>query len=107
MSPEHNDGPVYDPLRGRPLSPREAEIMDLLCQGYLSKEIAYRLKISKLTVRFHLVTVFRKLNAANRVQAALIYYKTSRTSKKAPRMVKARTLAPGRYLATPGTTITY
>jgi DNA-binding CsgD family transcriptional regulator len=54
------------------LSPREGEILNLLAQGLANKEIAWRLKISEHTVKFHITSIFNKLNASTRAEAVAI-----------------------------------
>jgi DNA-binding NarL/FixJ family response regulator len=62
---------VHVPERGFvQLSPREAEVLDLLRQGLSTSLIAQRLYISPVTVRSHISTVLKKLNATDR-EAAL------------------------------------
>lgn len=51
------------------LSDREKEILDLLAQGYLYKEIADELFISKLTVKKHIHNIYEKLQVQNRTEA--------------------------------------
>lgn len=51
------------------LTERENEILDLLSQGYLYKEIADQLFISKLTVKKHIHNIYEKLQVQNRVEA--------------------------------------
>lgn len=52
------------------LTPRQQEILGLLRQGKVNKEIAKALNISLGTVKQHIHTLFRKLNARNRTMAA-------------------------------------
>jgi NarL family two-component system response regulator YdfI len=54
------------------LSPRESEILNLLADGLANKEIAWRLKISEHTVKFHLTSIFNKLDASTRAEAVAI-----------------------------------
>lgn len=56
----------------QPLSPRETEILNLLAQGLANKVIAWRLKISEHTVKFHITSIFNKLNASTRAEAVAI-----------------------------------
>lgn len=56
----------------QPLSPRENEVLGLLAQGLANKEIAWRLKISEHTVKFHITSIFNKLNASTRTEAVAI-----------------------------------
>jgi DNA-binding NarL/FixJ family response regulator len=51
------------------LTDREKEILDLLSQGYLYKEIAEQLFISKLTVKKHIHNIYDKLQVQNRTEA--------------------------------------
>jgi DNA-binding NarL/FixJ family response regulator len=51
------------------LSVRENEILHLLSQGLLYKEIADRLKISTSTVRQHIHRIYDKLHVQNRTEA--------------------------------------
>jgi len=51
------------------LSPRETEILHLLAQGLLYKEIADRLTISTSTVRQHIHRIYEKLHVQNRTEA--------------------------------------
>lgn len=58
---------VHVPDRGFvELSPREAEVLDLLRQGLTTGLIAQRLYVSPVTVRSHIASVLKKLNAPNR-----------------------------------------
>lgn len=54
------------------LSPREQEILDLLAQGRLYKEIAETLSIGLGTVRTHIRRIYEKLHARNRSEAVRI-----------------------------------
>jgi DNA-binding NarL/FixJ family response regulator len=60
------------PSVGQQLSPREGEILNLLAAGLGNKEIASRLKISDHTVKFHVTSIFNKLNASSRAEAVAI-----------------------------------
>jgi DNA-binding NarL/FixJ family response regulator len=57
---------------GLRLSPRETEILNLLAAGLGNKEIAWRLKISEHTVKFHVTSIFNKLGASGRTEAVAI-----------------------------------
>ncbi|HYK89412.1 MAG TPA: response regulator transcription factor [Acidobacteriota bacterium] len=61
-----------DDSSGRQLSPREGEILNMLASGLGNKEIAWRLKISEHTVKFHVTSIFHKLNASSRAQAVAL-----------------------------------
>jgi DNA-binding NarL/FixJ family response regulator len=51
------------------LSPREYEVLELLSQGYLYKEIANQLQISYRTVATHIEHIYEKLHVHSRTQA--------------------------------------
>ena len=55
------------------LTPREREILALLAEGGLYKEIAKTLGLSTSTVRVHLHSVYTKLHVQTRTQAVLKY----------------------------------
>lgn len=58
------------------LTGREIEILDLLARGYLYKEIASELNISKETVKTHIHNIYDKLHVQNRTEALnKAYYK--------------------------------
>ncbi|GAA4873632.1 response regulator transcription factor [Kitasatospora terrestris] len=55
---------------GRPtLSPREAEILQLLAEGLANRQISKRLFISEATVKTHLVHIYDKLGVDSRTSA--------------------------------------
>lgn len=51
------------------LSQREKEVLELVAQGLLYKEIALRLTISAETVKKHLKNIYQKLHVQNKVEA--------------------------------------
>lgn len=56
-----------------PLSPREEEILGLLSEGLLYKEISDRLSIKLDTVGTHIKNIYRKLHVRSRTQAVMKY----------------------------------
>jgi len=54
-----------------PLTWREMEVLQSLADGSSNKEIARKLDISEQTVKNHVSSVLRKLNVADRTQAAM------------------------------------
>ncbi len=59
--------------RKRPsLSPREKDVLKCLVRGLANKEIADFLGLAEPTVKMHLVSVFEKLGARDRTQAAML-----------------------------------
>ena len=55
-----------------PLTPRETEILNYIAQGYLNKQIALVLGISEQTIKNHVTSVLRKLNANARTEAVIV-----------------------------------
>lgn len=53
------------------LTRREKEIIGLICIGATNKEIADKLYISPNTVKTHVYKIYKKIDAPNRMQAAL------------------------------------
>jgi DNA-binding CsgD family transcriptional regulator len=61
----------HDEAGIRRLTKREIEVLDLIAAGHSTREVAARLFISPKTVRNHLASVYRKLDARNRTEAVL------------------------------------
>lgn len=59
------------PVRS-PLTPREWEVLDLLCQGESTQEIAKTLFLSVETVRSHIKNMLRKLGVRSRDEAVAL-----------------------------------
>lgn len=57
----------------RALTPREQEILEMLGEGLPNKTIATRLFITEKTIKTHTHRIYRKLEVANRLQAALAF----------------------------------
>ncbi|MDK1118394.1 MAG: response regulator transcription factor [Anaerolineae bacterium] len=55
-----------------PLTPREIEVLQFVTQGLANKQVALSLNISEHTVKFHLSSLFSKLNAASRTEAVRV-----------------------------------
>lgn len=57
------------------LTTREIEVLELIAEGMINKEIAKQLYISEKTVKNHVSNIFRKLNVSDRTQAAIYAFK--------------------------------
>ncbi len=55
-----------------PLTPREKEVINLIAQGYLNKQIANILGISDQTVKNHITSILEKLQVNRRTDAAIV-----------------------------------
>lgn len=58
-----------EPLAHGPLTDRELEVLGLLAKGLANKQIAVALGISEHTVKFHVSSIYTKLNVTNRTEA--------------------------------------
>lgn len=57
------------------LTRRETEILDYIARGFLNKQIASSLDISEQTIKNHVTSILRKLNANARTEAVVIAIK--------------------------------
>lgn len=55
-----------------PLTPRETEVLSYIAQGFLNKQIAAKLSISEQTIKNHVTSILRKLNANARTEAVVV-----------------------------------
>ena len=58
-----------------PLTPREMEILKYIGQGFLNKQIAVELGIREQTIKNHVTSILRKLNANARTEAVVLALK--------------------------------
>jgi two-component system, NarL family, response regulator YdfI len=67
--------PTTRPLPETPmqaLTGREIEVLGMLAEGVSNKTIARRLTLSEHTVKFHISSIFSKLNASSRTEAVIL-----------------------------------
>ena len=55
-----------------PITSREAEVLSYVAQGYGNKQIAHTLSISEQTIKNHITSILRKLNANDRTHAVVL-----------------------------------
>lgn len=72
-------GPVMQP--SEPLTEREEEVLLAVARGLTNAEIAKALFVSLSTVKTHLASLMRKLDARNRVEIAMWAYDTGRVTR--------------------------
>lgn len=58
-----------------PLTPKEMEVLKYMAEGYLNKQIADQLDVTEQTIKNHITSILRKLNANARTQAVVIAIK--------------------------------
>lgn len=64
------------------LSPREAEVLDLLAKGFLYKEIADQMKVSYATVHTHIRHIYEKLHVRSRTEAVAKHLGQTRSRRE-------------------------
>ncbi len=80
------------------LSERETQILRCLLNGHPNKVIAKKLNITEATVKVHLKGVLKKINAANRTQAAIWALNNGLTSDTQAPLIRPRRQAGGMEL---------
>ena len=55
-----------------PLTPRELDILNYVAHGYINKQVAYKLGISEQTIKNHMSSILRKLDANDWTQAVVL-----------------------------------
>ena len=76
LAEERKQKPAPEPRKPRkplrdPLTPREAEVLQLLASGRTNQQIAQTLVISRGTAKVHVERIIRKLGVSDRTQAAV------------------------------------
>ena len=77
------------------LSPREAQVLDLLAKGYLYKEIAEKMGLTYATVHTHIRHIYEKLHVRSRTEAVARHLSQGRTTPGASTAGRQRTAASG------------
>lgn len=61
--------------RGKTLTNRQSQVLELVAQGLSNKQIAYEMGVSEATVKLHINALLRSIGATNRTQAVIIAQK--------------------------------
>jgi DNA-binding CsgD family transcriptional regulator len=56
------------------LTPREAEVLELIAHGLTNRQAGQRLDVTVHAVKFHLASIYRKLGVTNRTEAASLFF---------------------------------
>ena len=59
------------------LSPRERQVLHEISLGMTNRQVAENLAVSVHAIKFHLASIYRKLNVANRTEAAALFVRES------------------------------
>lgn len=88
-------------MRDKPLNPklsfREKQVVGLVSQAKLNKEIAFELHLTEGTIKEYLNRIFRKLGITNRTELA-VWALTERATQQPDEHIERRksgSLAPG------------
>lgn len=65
------------------LTPRQLQVLELMCEGMSNKEIALRLGMAEGTVKIHVTAILRAMNASNRTHAVILAAQLGLTSSQA------------------------
>ena len=63
------------------LSPRELEVLARISEGQTNAEVAAALGVTVHAVKFHLASIFGKLDVKNRTEAAVLYLRDADHSR--------------------------
>jgi DNA-binding NarL/FixJ family response regulator len=74
--------PASRTAEAQSLSPREAQVLDLLAKGYLYKEIADTMGVTYATVHTHIRHVYEKLHVRSRTEAVAKHLSQTRPIPK-------------------------
>ena len=66
------------------LTPRQLDVLSLLCEGLPNKLISERLNISGGTVKIHISSILRALNVSSRLQAVVAARRAALVREPAP-----------------------
>ncbi len=72
LQKEANLSEQVDINRIQTLTPREIEILQMLISGLSNKVVAQQLHISEHTVKFHISSIFQKLDVSTRTEAVAV-----------------------------------
>ena len=56
------------------ITKRQKSILKLLLEGFLYKEIAYKLNISMKTVEFHITAIYKKCHVKNKAELTALFF---------------------------------
>ena len=73
-APAALDEPAADPMSDAGLTERELSMLKAVARGLSNKAISKEFWVTEQTVKFHLTNIYRKLNLANRTEAARYAY---------------------------------
>lgn len=65
------------------LTPRQHQVLELMCEGMSNKEIAIRLGMAEGTVKIHVTAILRAMNASNRTHAVILAAQLGLTNSQA------------------------
>lgn len=82
---EHSGFPIN-------LTPRQREVLQLLCEGLCNKHICRRLGLAVPTVKSHVAGVFRGLNVSTRLEAVAVAYEHGLVAAEAHNLMRIQSV---------------
>ena len=78
--PARLEGMIAVPMPNLPaLSRRETEVLSIIAQGRTNREVATELDVSVHAVKFHLASIYRKLDVHNRTEAVVALFRSNQS----------------------------
>ena len=71
------------------LTPRQLEVLELLCEGLPNKLISRRLNIAAGTVKVHIASILRELGVSSRLQAVVAAQRCGLVKEAAQQALRA------------------
>ena len=68
--------PAPAAIYGKPITPREEQVLSLLSKGYIYKEIADEMEIGEQTVKNHMMNLRARLGARTTAHAVAMFMET-------------------------------
>jgi DNA-binding CsgD family transcriptional regulator len=99
-------GPRQADAPGLRLTPRQLEVLALLCEGLPNKLICRRLSISAGTVKAHISSILRELGVASRLQAVVAARRSGLIGEPGVGSATLSQTQPRVSTASPGATVT-
>lgn len=72
---------MFEPSVAGSLTAREVQVLERAAEGRTNAEVAEALGITTHAVKFHLSSIFRKLDVKNRTEATSAYWRRAGTGK--------------------------
>ena len=72
------------------MTPREKQILAMICRGMMNQQIGQELKVSNATIRLHISNIHRKLQTRSKVDLVLGIWQWSSRTGRVPPVIRDR-----------------